>query len=194
MTLTDEAIMKLQVMTLSGQIFPSDKLPKTEEFAAALGLSRSSLREAIRMLDFIGVLNARRGDGTYVTSLEFRLLIGRAADFAVDLLVQSTGLELLKVRCLLESRATALTMVRIGQVELVRLRECLQRINSASGVGGLVEVDDKFYSIIVGAAGKDTLSSLLLALSGWSLRARLWRGLSSEVAIKRIGGCGIVPL
>lgn len=72
-----------------------------------LGVSRSSLREAVRALTALGVLDARQGDGTYVTSLEPYLLL-QGTRFVVELLEKETLLELLMVRRLLEPGATAL--------------------------------------------------------------------------------------
>jgi len=70
LAVTDEAINGIKQMILSGQVRPGEKLPKETELATRLGLSRSSLREAVRALILAGVLKTRQVDGTYVTSLE----------------------------------------------------------------------------------------------------------------------------
>jgi GntR family transcriptional repressor for pyruvate dehydrogenase complex len=62
--------MGIKRMILSDQVGPGEKLPREKELATSLGLSRSSLREAVRALILVGVLKTRQGDGTYVTSLE----------------------------------------------------------------------------------------------------------------------------
>src|SRR3982751_4630385 len=67
MALTDEAIEKIRAMITSGELRPGDRLPSEPELGAQLGLSRSSLREAVKALSLINVLDVRRGDGTYVT-------------------------------------------------------------------------------------------------------------------------------
>ena len=69
MAVTDEAILKIKEMIRSGDLKPGDRLPPEKELGEALGLSRSSLREAVKALEIIRVLDVRRGDGTYVTSL-----------------------------------------------------------------------------------------------------------------------------
>jgi GntR family transcriptional repressor for pyruvate dehydrogenase complex len=68
--LTDQAIEKIKVMILSGELSAGDRLPREPDLAAHLGLSRSSLREAVKALSLVNILHVRRGDGTYVTSLE----------------------------------------------------------------------------------------------------------------------------
>ncbi|WP_256390256.1 GntR family transcriptional regulator, partial [Vibrio parahaemolyticus] len=66
-----------------------------------LGLSRNSLREAVKALDMMRVLDVRRGDGTYVTSLEPRLLL-EAMTFVADLHQDGSVLEIFEVRRVLE--------------------------------------------------------------------------------------------
>ena len=70
LAVTDEAIEKIKAMITSGALRAGDRLPREADLAADLGLSRSSLREAVRALSLVNILDVRRGDGTYVTSLE----------------------------------------------------------------------------------------------------------------------------
>ena len=97
MAVTDEAILKIKEMLLSGQLRPGDRLPPEKELSEDLGLSRNSLREAVKALELIRVLDVRRGDGTYVTSLEPGLLL-EAMSFVVDLHQNASILELFEVR------------------------------------------------------------------------------------------------
>ena len=75
MALTDEAIERIKEMIVSGELRPGDRLPKEADLATRLGLSRNSLREAVRALSLVRVLDVRQGDGTYVTSLRPELLL-----------------------------------------------------------------------------------------------------------------------
>ena len=59
MALTDEAILKIKEMILAGDLKPGDRLPPEKELGEALGLSRSSLREAVKALEIIRVLDVR---------------------------------------------------------------------------------------------------------------------------------------
>src|SRR5918993_2103991 len=107
MAVTDEAIEKIKGMIVSGALRPGDRLPKESELASELGLSRNSLREAVRALSLIRILDVRQGDGTYVTSLEPHLLLD-ALSFVVDFHRDDTVLQFLEVRRILEPAATAL--------------------------------------------------------------------------------------
>ncbi|HZI44429.1 MAG TPA: GntR family transcriptional regulator, partial [Ilumatobacter sp.] len=100
MSVTSKAIDNIRAMIRSGELGPGDRLPPENELAERLGVSRGSLREAVRALSQINVLDVRRGDGTYVTSLApGELLSGMV--FAMELL-QVQGLEeVVEVRRLL---------------------------------------------------------------------------------------------
>jgi FolB domain-containing protein len=93
LAVTDEAIEKIKAMITSGALRAGDRLPREADLAADLGLSRSSLREAVRALSLVNILDVRRGDGTYVTSLEPRLLL-EALSFIADFHRDDTLLEL----------------------------------------------------------------------------------------------------
>src|ERR1700746_3166721 len=67
---TDEAIETIRELIASGEWGPGTRLPREADLAAQLGLSRNSLREAVRALSLARVLEVRQGDGTYVSSLE----------------------------------------------------------------------------------------------------------------------------
>jgi GntR family transcriptional regulator, transcriptional repressor for pyruvate dehydrogenase complex len=69
MSLTDEAIARIRELIRSGRFPPGARLPPEHQLAAELGMSRSPIREAVKTLSVARVLDVRRGDGTYVTSL-----------------------------------------------------------------------------------------------------------------------------
>jgi GntR family transcriptional regulator, transcriptional repressor for pyruvate dehydrogenase complex len=171
-------------MILSGQVGPGEKLPREKDLATRLGLSRSSLREAVRALILAGILKTRQGDGTYVTSLEPHQLLATMS-LAVDFMQNRTLVELFEVRRMIEPAATALAAGRITAEGLLGLEETLRRMDSAGSVEQLVEADDNFHRIIAGATGNAALAALLQNLYSRTLRARIWRGLAEEGALDR---------
>ncbi|WP_353941524.1 FadR/GntR family transcriptional regulator [Streptomyces sp. HUAS MG91] len=184
MAVTDEAIEKIKGMIVSGALRPGDRLPKESELAAELGLSRNSLREAVRALSLIRILDVRQGDGTYVTSLDPQLLL-EALSFVVDFHRDDTVLEFLAVRRILEPAATAMAATSIGADQLDRLAAQLDELGPEPSVEELVAADLDFHRGIVAAAGNSVLGSLLDGLSGPTTRARVWRGLTQEDAVGR---------
>ena len=133
MAVTDEAIEKIKGMIVSGALRPGDRLPKESELAAELGLSRNSLREAVRALSLIRILDVRQGDGTYVTSLDPQLLL-EALSFVVDFHRDDTVLEFLAVRRILEPAATAMAASRISEQQLDALSAQLEKLGDAPSV------------------------------------------------------------
>ena len=184
MAVTDEAIEKIKGMIVSGALRPGDRLPKESELAADLGLSRNSLREAVRALALIRILDVRQGDGTYVTSLDPQLLL-EALSFVVDFHRDDTVLEFLAVRRILEPAATAQACSRISDAQLDALGGQLDALGQTPSVEELVASDLEFHRGIVHASGNSVLCSLLDGLSGPTTRARVWRGLTQEDAVSR---------
>ena len=184
MALTDEAILKIKGMILAGDLRPGDRLPPEKELSESLGLSRSSLREAVKALEIIRVLDVRRGDGTYVTSLRPEVLLG-ALSFVADVQQDSSVLQLLAVRRILEPEAAALATARATADDAVRLRALLDEVGPTTPVDDLVSHDLVFHRSLCELSGNDYLTSLLDSLGGSTLRARVWRALMQEGAVER---------
>jgi GntR family transcriptional regulator, transcriptional repressor for pyruvate dehydrogenase complex len=177
MALTDEAITKIRNMIQSGELPPGSRLPPENQLAAQMGISRSGVREAVKVLESARVLDVRRGDGTYVTSLAPKLLL-EGVGFAVELLQGDTLLEVMEVRRLLEPAATGLAAQRITDEHLKELAEALQDMHdAASDAELLMQADVAFHRTVIASTGNETLTSLLDGLSGRTVRARVWRGL-----------------
>jgi DNA-binding FadR family transcriptional regulator len=180
MSVTDSVIEKIRDLIVSGQIQPGDRLPPEQELATRLSVSRSSLREAVRALSQANVLDVRRGDGTYVTSLEPQLLLS-GMSFVVDLMSDSTLVEVFEVRRLLEPAATALAAQRITPERLEILRTSLKEMKGAHGAEELIYRDMEFHGEIAAATGNASLCSILEGIFTRGLRARVWRASLSGV-------------
>jgi DNA-binding FadR family transcriptional regulator len=182
-SVTDEATDKIRELIVSGRWGPGDRLPPEAELAAQLGLSRNSLREAVRALSLVRVLEVRQGDGTYVTSLEPDLLL-ESTRFATHLMRNNIVLELYAVRRMLEPHAAALAAARIDEAGLQALEQELNRMIAAGTVEELVDADMEFHAVIARAAGNSVLTSLLDSLSTRTLRTRIWRGRDEAGALE----------
>jgi GntR family transcriptional regulator, transcriptional repressor for pyruvate dehydrogenase complex len=174
---TDEAIEKIKAMIVSGTLRAGDRLPKEADLAAELGLSRSSLREAVKALSLVNILDVRQGDGTYVTSLEPTLLL-EALSFIVDFHRDATVLELLQVRRIIEPAATAMATERATDDEIDDLRKLLDSLGPDPAVDDLIANDLEFHRRIAVSSGNSVLSSLVESMSAPTVRARVWRGLT----------------
>ncbi|CAL9326508.1 FadR/GntR family transcriptional regulator [Streptomyces olindensis] len=182
MALTDEAMDKIKAMIVAGELAPGSRLPKEEILAAQLGLSRNSLREAVRALTAMRILVSRQGDGTYVSSLEPHLLL-ETLSFAADVSQGRAALQLLQVRRLLEPQATGLAAAMLQPHDLQELRDILDRCRSAATVEDFVAHDIAFHLRIVEAVGNPVLSMLLEVLSTRTQRVRIVRGSRTRDAL-----------
>jgi len=181
---TDEAIDKIKDMIVTGALKPGDRLPKEADLAADLGLSRNSLREAVRALALINILDVRQGDGTYVTSLEPQLLL-EALSFVTDFHRDDTVLQFFEVRRILEPSAASLAALRMSDEELAGLGLLLDEITPEASVEDLVANDLEFHRRIAAGTGNTVLCSLIDSMSAPTTRARVWRGLTQEGARER---------
>src|SRR6266576_5217242 len=132
-SVTDHAIDKIREHIVSGAWGAGDRLPKERQLAAQLGISRNSLREAVRALSQLRVLEVRQGDGTYVSSLEPDVLL-ESTGFVSHLLLGETAVALSEVRRILEAAAAALAAARIDDDGKNQLRSSLELMREAQGV------------------------------------------------------------
>lgn len=147
------------------------------DLAAQLHVSRNSVREAVRALTNMRVLRTRRGDGTYVTSLEPALLLDTIS-FVADLHQDATVLHFFEVRRLLEPEATALAATRLTQDDLDELSRLLHEAEHLAEITAvdhekMVRNDHAFHSVITHACGNPVLASLNTSMSGKTLRIRV---------------------
>ncbi|GAA2773236.1 FadR/GntR family transcriptional regulator [Kitasatospora cinereorecta] len=184
MPVTDEAIDKIKTMIVSGELTPGARLPKEADLAARLGLSRNSLREAIKALSLIRILDVRQGDGTYVTSLEPNLLLDALA-FVVDFHRDDTVLEFLEVRRILEPAAAAMAARVMSDEEIAAAAAVLDALPEDATLEELIANDLEFHRLIALGSGNQVLCSLVEGISGPTTRARIWRGITEEGAVQR---------
>lgn len=184
MSVTTETIEKIKEMILAGDLRPGDKLPPENELAERLGLSRSSLREAVRALAVLNVVEAKQGDGTYITSLTPEVLLD-VIGFGIELVNDPSLVEVFQVRRFLETAATAAAAISISDDELASLRDCTARMDRAETVEELVRADEEFHHIIAAATRNSVLVALMDNLSSRTVRARLWRAVTERDAVER---------
>ncbi len=100
----DQALGAIMNLLTSGELGPGDRLPTERDLALRLGVSRSTVREAIRGLEMMRVLQVRHGEGIFVTSLDAPLLL-EAAGFAMQLMRDHEVVDLLELDCRRASRS-----------------------------------------------------------------------------------------
>ncbi|MDQ0380675.1 FadR/GntR family transcriptional regulator [Amycolatopsis thermophila] len=175
----DVAIERLRERISRGEYGPGSRLPPEATLAEELQLSRLSLREAVRALVMAGVLEVRRGTGTFVTDLrpdKMVRVLGQFLDLSQD---RHLG-ELFECRRVLEPGATALAATRMTDARLAVLHASVERMASLTDPEELVAEDLAFHGAIVAATGNRTLESLAESIAHRTARARIWRALVKE--------------
>ncbi|GAB3472844.1 FadR/GntR family transcriptional regulator [Nocardiopsis coralliicola] len=179
------AIEQVKEMIASGSLRPGQRLPTEREFAAQLGLSRSSMREAISALAVLGIVEIRHGSGAYVSSLSPRDLL-EALGSVAEVSSGATLVELMEVRRLLEGHAAAAAAARIGAAGLAEVRAHLDRMERGGPVEEMIAADHDFHQAIAEASGNAALAAILAGLSSRTFGARVWRGHRAAEVMQRL--------
>jgi DNA-binding FadR family transcriptional regulator len=183
-TVTQRAIEHIKAKISAGEFTPGQRLPTERDLAAELGLSRSSMREAIRALTVLGVLEVRHGAGVYVTTLSADGLLENLGVVA-EVSRGDTLLHLVRVRKILEPAAAMAAAARITEEGLAALRAEMAAMERGTTAEEIVEHDMEFHRIVNEAAGNPVLSALLAGLSSRTFRARVWRGYDEDGVFPR---------
>lgn len=157
-------------MLRSGDYRVGDRLPSESELGASLAVSRSTVREAVRELTSLGVLEIQHGRGTFVRSLRPDLLL--RSDSLLDRPNDRIREELLEVRGIVEPQAAALAARRASSEDIERLRYDVNRLSEAIGQGVAVPEDLGFHLDLVRA----THNAALWRVSGAIISFYQWDG------------------
>jgi len=170
-SLVDQALEQLRLRITEGRWAIGERLPTEPELSAELGISRNTVREAMRVLAFSGLIEIRQGDGSYLRSMTDPLGAMRALSHCTLEQAQET-------RQILEVEAIGLAAVRRTQQDLKALRSALDA--SAELYDGDLEAyisaDLVFHKHLVDAAHNPALSELyqyFSAIVGAQLRQTL---------------------
>jgi GntR family transcriptional repressor for pyruvate dehydrogenase complex len=143
---------------------PGDKLPPERDLAATMQVSRPSLREALRALAMLNIVEIRQGSGTYVASLRPEVLVEHF-DF-VFALDDATFAELLETRKMLEPSLAAAAATLASEEELNRLRACMARaLAGADDPDAFLEADLELHEIITAAARNQIVARFMASLT-----------------------------
>jgi GntR family transcriptional regulator, transcriptional repressor for pyruvate dehydrogenase complex len=184
-TVTREAVPQQIVSRLldliqQRHLGPGDRLPAERELAASMGVSRSSLREALRALTVLGVTEMRHGTGTYVSSLEPELLV-RPLTFVLSLSEHASD-QLFEARKVVEPAMAALAAERIDDGTLDLLEACVDRARAAIGdAEAFMATDIELHEAIRVAAENAILGRFMESIRALGLASRLRTGSSRAV-------------
>ncbi len=160
--LYEQAADKLRTLIDAKHLAPGDRLPAERDLAARLGVSRSSIRQALTMLRVMGLLEIRHGTGIY--------LLRPVRDVIPPIAVESVGADpvlpaVSEVREVLESHAARMAARHRTAVDLATMAHAIAEMETEIGRGepGL-EGDRRFHRAVIAAARNPVLADLMLDL------------------------------
>ncbi|MFI2347545.1 FadR/GntR family transcriptional regulator [Streptomyces sp. NPDC019443] len=163
MSAVDKAFHGLRHMIATGRLGAGERIPPENELCEELGVSRGPLREAVRMLVALRIVEPRHGSGTYVSQLRPEDIIG-SLSLTVDLLPLSGLLEVYELRRVLESHVAAQAAARVNPETLKTIFghiEAMEAMEAKDDPSKISELDHRFHSAIARIGGNPTLESLL---------------------------------
>jgi GntR family transcriptional regulator, transcriptional repressor for pyruvate dehydrogenase complex len=162
---------RLTSLISSGNIAPGDKLPSENELAKALQVSRPVVREALRGLSMMGIVESKQGGGCYVTDLKLNRLM---APLSFVLSLQDYDIEsLFRARMVIDTGVAA-DAARNATIEQVRLLQDLvdAGFKLVKDPVGFRVMDAEFHGLIGSAAKNDFLEKVSNSLYGLAIEQR----------------------
>lgn len=159
----EKVIEYIKSEILHGDLKQGQKLPPERELAEQLGVSRNSVREALRTLDVIGIITSTQGAGNCV-SCNFEKSLVEA--MSMMFLMQKTDyVQLSELRRGLEEQAIMLAADKITAEQIHQLEELVKRLSLNENETVNAILDKKLHYTIAQASGNELIISILQALS-----------------------------
>lgn len=148
---TEEIIEQMLELIGQGNLAPGQRLPSEREMAQSMGVSRSSLREALKRLEYVGILDTVQGGGSYVQDVAGPSLRDPLAALVHD--SYDASLELAEVRTNIEAWAVSKAALRAKPEELIHLKKILDNMESRlTCERPLYHLDAEFHLCLAKAA------------------------------------------
>lgn len=160
----DKIIRQIRGLITSGQLNPGDKLPPERKLAERFGVGRSYVRDAIRKLEFYGILKTLPQSGTVISGMGMNALEGLITD--VLKVEDSNFSSLVETRILLEIEGVAKAAERRTDADLDALNEALIEYEAKVAAGETAVEEDLLFHLKIAEASKNTvLKSLMLIIT-----------------------------
>jgi GntR family transcriptional repressor for pyruvate dehydrogenase complex len=169
--LSDKVADRILTLIKTQQLKPGDRLPPERELAEMMGVSRLTLREALRALSYMNVIENRQRSGTFITSVEPELLVEHLEFvFSLD---DSTFLELLQARKVVEPGLAEMAAINITDEELANLESVMEKARDLyNDTEAFVNTDIELHAIITRAAQNSMLARFMDSILKISIRSR----------------------
>jgi len=162
-TLTSDIYRKMVTHLIRGDWSPGERIPPERELCLQLGVGRASLREALKALEIMGMIETRLGDGTYVCQRsEF---LSRPLLWAITSSSEAEAQELVEARKLIEVELAGLAAERATPADLKEIGVHLDQMESSTGdVDQFQRSDIAFHVAVAQASHNNILMNALLLI------------------------------
>lgn len=155
----EHVVDQIQKQIISKELGKGDKLPPERELTEQLGVSRASVREALRALEVTGLIESRQGEGNFISgSLENTLLEPLTAMFMLN---NGKSSDILELRTILEVKAASLAAERITDEQVEHLKELLNELDDTKLESKKAELDKKLHYYIAKITGNVLIINIL---------------------------------
>ena len=162
-TISTEIARRLLTYLLAGEIQPGERLPSERRLAEVLGVGRSIVREALKSLTLLGLIDVRQGDGTYLRGTESTFL-PQSVEWGL-LLGQKRTRDLVEARRHLEEILAGLAAERRDDADLRELHHLLDEMEASGGdPDRFVAADVAFHLRVTEAAHNETLAGVVAGI------------------------------
>lgn len=153
-------IQKIQTEITAGILEAGEKLPPERELAVKYGVSRTSIREALRLLELSDFVEIRPGDGTFIKTNEQQNIQQQLTSVALKT-DQTTLYEMLELRLILESQCAALAALRATGQDIEKIARTLEAMKNTDDEEIGIQADLDFHMAIAAAANNSVLAQLI---------------------------------
>lgn len=151
-------IDQIQEMIMTGKLKKGDKLPSERDLSEKMGVSRTSIREGLRALEIIGLIESRQGEGNYIKgNMESGFFEPLSVMF---ILSGGRPLDILEVRRTIEVEGAVLAAKRISEEQKEELKEIMDGLRNAKDEKESSEYDRKFHYMIAKCTGNYLIMNL----------------------------------
>jgi GntR family transcriptional repressor for pyruvate dehydrogenase complex len=164
--LYEQIVQQIEDSILQGALKPGDQLPAERELAQQFGVSRTAVREAVKVLREKGLVEAYSGRGTFITDGTSQA-IRQSIDLMIKIGQPEGSTHLVEVREILEPEIAALAATRAEEQHVAAMREAVAVMDRAEpNADSYIEADLDFHLSLAEAAANPIILSLIDSIVG----------------------------
>jgi GntR family transcriptional repressor for pyruvate dehydrogenase complex len=183
---SDIIVQRITDAIINGELCPGDKIPTEMEFCKQLGVGRNSVREAIKVLLAFGVLEIRRGEGTFVVR-EFTQNLLNSTIYGLILERRSLG-DLLEFKSAFLTSILYLAMKKAGKADVVRLNSLVDKLSKemrkpTPDIDEVYVCSERFFAFlgeIIQNSMLEQLNDIVIKISKYSRKKALLSAIQTD--------------